>query len=53
VTQLKEWAFDGKKENGCGGVNAELNADESWGGGERHVVARAKFLDEADDDFLN
>ncbi len=53
MTQLEEWAFDGKKENRGGGVNAELNADEGRGGGEYDVVARAKLLDEADNEFLN
>ena len=63
VTQLEEWAFDGEEQDRGGGVNAELHADESGGGGRLDVMAQARrhcvkawqaeLADEMDDEFLN
>src|SRR5438067_692514 len=53
VTQLEERAFDGEEEDGGGGVNADLDTDESRGRCQRDVVGGAELGDEMDDEFLD
>src|SRR6478752_4841369 len=53
VPELEKRAFDCEEENGGGGVNAELDADQGRDGSESDAVVRAKFGDEMHDEFLN
>ena len=53
MTQLEERAFDGEKENGGDGVNAEFDSKDRSERVRRDVLVPAKLRDEMDDELLD
>src|SRR4051794_8950912 len=53
MSELEEGTFDHEEENGCGGKNANLNADKGESGIHRDVVGGTPLHGRMDHQLLN
>ncbi len=53
MTELEEGAFDCQKQNGRGGINADLDTDDRQKGSRRDVLGRQELRDEMDGELLH